>query len=61
MQDVTASEIEKLGGKILKGCKVVGLEKDANDHIVALTYEQDGRKSAAIVFCFSCPAISSAV
>ena len=42
--DVTASEIEKLGGKILKGCKVVGLEKDANDHIVALTYEQDGKK-----------------
>ena len=55
--DVTASEIEKLGGKILKGCKVVGLEKDANDHIVALTYEQDGKKirEEADVFISSMP------
>ena len=36
---------------------VVGLEKDANDHIVALTYEQDGKKirEEADVFISSMP------
>lgn len=42
--EVTASEIEKMGGKILKGCKVVGLTKNADNHITALTYECNGEK-----------------
>lgn len=40
--DVTASEITKLGGKILKNSKVTGFIKDENNHITALTYEHDG-------------------
>ena len=40
--DVTAEEITKLGGKILKNSKVTGFIKDENNHITALTYEHDG-------------------
>ncbi len=42
--DVTASEIEKLGGTILKNSKVTKLHKDSNNLITALTYEQDGKE-----------------
>ena len=42
--DVTAAEVEKLGGKILKNCKVVSLTKDADNHLVSLTYEHNGEK-----------------
>lgn len=55
--DVTAEEIEKMGGKVLKHCKVVALEKDANNHITSLTYEKDGEqiKVEADVFISSMP------
>ncbi|MDO4293878.1 MAG: NAD(P)/FAD-dependent oxidoreductase [Eubacteriales bacterium] len=55
--DVTAAEIEKLGGTILKGCRVVGFEKNGDNHIVALTYEKDGKRirEEADVFISSMP------
>lgn len=40
--DVTAEEIEKLGGKILKNSRVTGFTKNEHNHITALTYERDG-------------------
>lgn len=40
--DVTAEEVTKLGGKILKNSKVTGFIKDDNNHITALTYEHEG-------------------
>lgn len=33
-----------MGGTILRGCKVTGLHKDAQDHITALTYESHGKE-----------------
>lgn len=42
--DVTATEVEKLGGRILKNSKVVSFEKNADNHLVSLTYEHDGEK-----------------
>lgn len=55
--DVTASEVEKMGGRILKGCKVVSFEKNAGNHIISLTYEQDGKqiKADADIFISSMP------
>lgn len=54
--DVTASEIEKLGGHILKNCRVVSFEKDG-DRITSLTYEHDGQqvKADADLFISSMP------
>lgn len=43
--EVTADEITKLGGTILKNSKVTGFVKDENNHITALTYEQEGTTS----------------
>lgn len=43
--DVTADEVTKLGGKILKNSKVTGFIKDERNHITALTYEHDGTTS----------------
>lgn len=43
--DVTADEVTKLGGKILKNSKVTGFFKDEHNHIAALTYEHDGTTS----------------
>lgn len=40
--EVTADEITKLGGKILKNSRVTGFIKDENNHITALTYEHGG-------------------
>ena len=40
--DVTAAEIEKLGGTIIKNAKVVRLHKDAENKIASLTYQRDG-------------------
>lgn len=40
--EVTAEEIEKLGGKILKNSKVTGFIKNEDNHITALTYENNG-------------------
>ena len=41
--DVTADEIEKKGGKILRNHKVVGIVKDSNNHITSITVEHDGK------------------
>ncbi|MBP9995750.1 MAG: NAD(P)/FAD-dependent oxidoreductase [Lachnospiraceae bacterium] len=44
--DVTASEIEKKGGKILKNHKVVGVIKDENNHLTGVKVEtSDGVKT----------------
>ena len=45
--DVTASEVEKLGGTIIKKAKVTKIHKDANNKITGITYvetakQQDG-------------------
>ena len=42
--DVTAAEIEKMGGTILRHCKATKLHKDENNHITSLTYETEGRE-----------------
>ncbi|MCM1048178.1 MAG: NAD(P)/FAD-dependent oxidoreductase [Clostridiales bacterium] len=42
--DVTAEEIVKLGGTILKNSKAVSFHKDENNHITSLTYEKDDEK-----------------
>ena len=36
--DVTASEVEKLGGKILKNCKVTEIHNDENNHLTGISY-----------------------
>ncbi len=41
--DVTAAEVEKMGGRILRNCRVVSFEKNADNHITALTYEHEGQ------------------
>ena len=53
---MTASEIQKLGGHILKNCRVVSFEKDG-DKITSLTYEHDGKqiKAEADLFISSMP------
>lgn len=55
--DVTAEEIEKLGGKIMKNCKVVSFEKNADNHIVSLSYEKEGniQKAEGDIFISSMP------
>jgi len=40
--EVTADEIQKLGGTILKNAKVTGINKNSDNIIVSLTYESDG-------------------
>ena len=40
--DVTASEVEKLGGTILKNAKVTGILKNEQQVITSLCYRQDG-------------------
>lgn len=40
--DVTADEVIRLGGSILKNSRVTGFIKNENNHITALTYERDG-------------------
>lgn len=42
--EVTASEVEKAGGTILKHARVVSVTKDANNHLTGLTYEKDGQQ-----------------
>ena len=37
--DVTASEVEKRGGKVLRNHRVVGVVKDANNHLTAVKVE----------------------
>ncbi len=42
--DVTAQEIEKMGGTILRRCRAVKFHKDSDNHITSLTYEKDGEE-----------------
>ncbi|HJB91944.1 MAG TPA: NAD(P)/FAD-dependent oxidoreductase [Candidatus Eisenbergiella merdavium] len=42
--DVTGAEIEKMGGRILRGCRVVRFSRDENGRILSLTYEKDGKE-----------------
>lgn len=42
--DVTAAEVEKLGGTIIKNAKVTRVHKDANNVLTSLTYEKDGQE-----------------
>ncbi|MBQ8592122.1 MAG: NAD(P)/FAD-dependent oxidoreductase [Lachnospiraceae bacterium] len=42
--EVTAQEIERLGGTIKKNCKVVGITKSADNKIISLTYECNGKR-----------------
>ena len=42
--DVTASEIEKLGGTIIKNAKVTKVHKNESNVITSLTYEKDGQE-----------------
>ena len=41
--DVTADEVTKLGGTILKNHHVVGVVKDSNNHLTGVTFEHDGK------------------
>lgn len=42
--DVTAEEIEKLGGTIIKEAKVTKIHKNENNLLTSLTYEKDGKE-----------------
>ena len=42
--ELTAAEVEKMGGRILKNAKVVGIEKTAGNEVAALRYVQDGKE-----------------
>ncbi len=44
--ELTASEFEKTGGKIITNAKVVEIIKDADNKITGLVYEKDGEKIA---------------
>ena len=41
---MTGAEIEKMGGQILRGCRVVRFSRDENGRILSLTYEKDGKE-----------------
>lgn len=43
--ELTASEFEKMGGKIIKNAKVTEIIKDADNKITGLVYEKDGEKT----------------
>ena len=42
--DVTASEVEKLGGTIIKNAKVTKIHKDAENKLTGVTYVKDGEE-----------------
>lgn len=42
--ELTASEFEKMGGKLIKNAKVINITKDADNQITNLVYEKDGEK-----------------
>ena len=44
--ELTASEFEKMGGKIITNAKVTEIIKDADNKITGLIYEKDGEKIA---------------
>lgn len=41
--DVTGAEVEKMGGQILRGCRVVRLHREGS-RITSLVYEKDGKE-----------------
>ena len=45
--DVTASEVEKLGGTIIKNARVTKFHKNENNVLTSLTYEKDGKEYTA--------------
>lgn len=42
--ELVADEIQKMGGTILRNARVTGIQKDKNNIVTSLTYEQDGKK-----------------
>jgi protoporphyrinogen oxidase len=42
--EVTATEVEKLGGTIIKNARVTKLHKNANNIMTGLTYEKEGKE-----------------
>lgn len=40
--DVTAAEVERLGGKVIKNARVTKLHKNTDNHITGIVYETDG-------------------
>ena len=42
--DVTAAEVEKLGGTIIKNAKVIKIHKNAENKLTGVTYVKDGRE-----------------
>lgn len=46
MWEVTADEIIKMGGTILKGCKAVEFNRDTNNNITSVIYEKEGERVA---------------
>jgi len=42
--EVTAEEIQRMGGTVLKNAKVIGIEKNRDNQVVCLTYEKNGVK-----------------
>ena len=55
--DVTGAEIEKMGGRILRNCRVVRLHRDDKNHLTSLTYEKTVRnmRKPAIFSSPPCP------
>ena len=55
--DVTASEIEKMGGKILMNSEVTQIHTDKTGKVLSLTYKQDGKEQeiAGDLFISSMP------
>ena len=45
--DVTASEVEKLGGTIIKNAKVTKIHKNAENKLTGVTYVKDGKEVQA--------------
>ena len=43
--ELTAAEIEKKGGTLLKGAKVTRITRNAENRVVSLTYVQDGKET----------------
>ncbi len=42
--DLTAEEVEKMGGKIIMNAKVVKIHKDKKNNLTGVTYEKDGKE-----------------
>lgn len=45
--EVTAAEVEKLGGRVLMNAEVTGFQKDENNRLVSLRYRKDGEEHTA--------------